>query len=181
MSDNIEHCKLRFIRELDKLERCYTELSNHSLIDASATLRILLFDSAPLVDVLNKEKQLPITYRVNNDPWPVDDEGMLSVFEWKEITPTLSTNTAELKKSAFLNFKCLYYLQKPYTIHDVMKFYAYVRGGIHLDKGEKEYQPLREAFQTMQISGASPLDYTMSSILQVVVTTLRQHKDTLLS
>ena len=180
MSHSIEYYKTMFVRKLEELERAHRELSNYSLIEASATLRLLLFDHIPLVDVLNKEKQLPITYRVNNDPWPVDDEEMLSVFEWKEITPTLSTNTADLRKSAFLNFKCLYYLRKPFTILDVMKFYAYVRGGVHLDKGEEKYQPLREAFQTMQISGAPP-DYTMSSILKVVVTTLRQHKEALLS
>lgn len=181
MDYSIEYYKTMFARKLEELERCHIESSNYALIDASATLRILLFDSVPLVDILNKEKQLPITYQVSNDPWPMDTEDTSTVFEWREITPALSTNSANLKKDAFLKFKCLYYLQKSYTIHDVMKFYAYVRGGIHLDNGDKKYEPLREAFQTMQISGASPLDYSMSSILQVVVTTLRQHKDALLS
>ncbi|OJV98382.1 MAG: hypothetical protein BGO52_11380 [Sphingobacteriales bacterium 44-61] len=175
------HYKLMFARKFRELESFHSELSNYSLIDASATLRYLLLDSAPLIDVLNKEKQLPITYRVNNDPWHDRPDDLLPVLEWKEINPSLSLNPAELKKDAFLKFKCFYFLQQPYTVQDILKFYAYVRGGIHLDKGEEKFQPLRDAFQTFKLNGLSSLDHSMRGILQVVLTTLRQYKEALLS
>lgn len=170
-----------FARKLRELENCHSELSNYSLIDASATLRFLLLDSAPLIDVLNKEKHLPITYKVNNDPWHDRPDDLLPVLEWKEINPSLSLNPADLKKDAFLKFKCLYFLHEPYTVQDILKFYAYVRGGIHLDKGEEKFQPLRDAFQTFKLNGISSLDHSMRGILQVVLTTLRQYKEALLS
>lgn len=177
----MEYYKMMFARKLQELEKSHSELSNYSLIDASATLRFLLLDSAPLVDVLNKEKKLPITYRVNNDPWHEQQDDLLPVLEWKEINPSLSMNPTDLKKDAFLKFKCLYFLQNPYTVQDILKFYAYVRGGVHLDKGEEKYQPLRDAFQTFKLNGLSSLDHSMRGVLQVVLTTLRQYKDALLS
>lgn len=181
MEYSMEYYKTMFARKLRELEDCYSELSNYSLIDASATLRYLLLDAAPLIDVLNREKKLPITYRVNNDPWHEHTEEMLPVLEWKEINPSLSLHPADLKKDAFLKFKCLYFLQQPYTVQDILKFYAYVRGGVHLDKGEEKYQPLRDAFQTFKLNGLSSLDHSMRGIVQVVLTTLRQYKEALLS
>jgi hypothetical protein len=181
MENSMEYYKIMFERKLRELEMYNKELSNYSLIDASNALRYLLLDSVPLVDVLNKEKKLPITYRVNNQAWHEQPEGVLPILEWKEINPLLSLNPAELKKDAFLKFKCLYFLQKPYTVQDILKFYAYVRGGIHLDKGEEKYQPLRDAFKTFKLNGISSLDHSMRGILQVVLTTLIQYKESLLS
>jgi len=181
MEHSTEYYKIMFARKLRQLEDCHNELSNYSLIDASGVIRFLLLDSAPLIDVLNRDKQLPITYRVNNDPWHEKEDDMLPVLEWKEINPVLSLNPAELKKDAFLKFKCLYFLQKPYTVQDILKFYAYVKGGIHLDKGEEKYQSLRDAFQTFKLNGISSLDHSMRGIVQVVLTTLHQFKEMLLS
>lgn len=181
MEYSIEYYKTMFVRKLRELENSHSELSNYSLIEASATLRYLLLDASPLIDVLNREKKLPITYRVNNDPWNEYREEILPVLEWKEINPSFSLHPSDLKKDAFLKFKCLYFLQQPYTVQDILKFYAYVRGGVHLDKGEEKYQPLRDAFLTFKLNGLSSLDHTMRGILQVVVTSLRQYKKALLS
>lgn len=181
MRNSAEYYKILFQRKLQDLERYHSELSNYALIDASNTMRFLLLDAAPLVDVLNRDKQLPITYRVNNDFWTEPDENLLSVLEWKEINPNLSMNPVELKKDAFLKFHCLKYLGDKYDVQDVLQFYAYVRGGIHLDKGQEKYQPLRDAFQTFKLNGLSSLDHSMRGILQVVYTSLSKYKEALLA
>jgi hypothetical protein len=182
MEYDMNHYKILFVRKLQELENAYVESSNFSLIDASNALRMLLLDSLPLVDLLNKEKQLPIRYSVNNDPWHEDSlEIALPILAWKEINPVFSSNPVDLKKDAFLKFTCIYFLKQPFTVQDVLKFYAYVRGGIHLDKGEAKYEPLREAFNTFQLNGLSALDYTMRGILQVVLLSLRKNKDVLLA
>lgn len=173
--------KNMFVQKFNELERFYMELSNFSLIQASNPIRSLLLDSLPLVDVLNNEKQLPITYCVNGDDWYEKDSCLLPVIEWKEINPGLSGYPVELKKDAFLKFKCLYFLENPYTVHDILKFYAYVRGGIHLDKGEEKYQPLREAFEAFKLNGLSSLDHSMRGILQVIYTSLSKYKEALLA
>lgn len=176
-----EYYKIMFERKLQELGRHHSELSNYALIDASQTIRFLLLDAAPLVDVLNREKRLPITYRVNNDPWHENTQDLLPILEWKEINPDLSMNPAELKKDGFLKFKCLYFMSVPYTVLDILKFYAYVRGGVHLNNGDEKYQSLREAFQTFRLNGLSSLDHSMRGILQVVYTSLLKYKDSLLS
>src|SRR5260221_6730668 len=127
MQYTTEFYKNMFVQKMQDLERCYREFSNYSLIQASNPIRSLLLDSQPVVDVLNREKQLLITYCINNDPWHENTEGLLPVIEWKEVNPNLSSNPAELKKDTFLKFKCLYFLQQPYTVQDILKFYAYVR------------------------------------------------------
>ena len=170
-----------FERKLQELGRHHSEFSNYALIDASNTIRFLLLDAAPLVDVLNRDKQIPITYRVNNDPWSERDENLSSVLEWKEINPDLSMNPGELKKDAFLKFPCLKFMGTMYNVQDVLKFYAYVRGGIHLDKGQEKYQSLRDAFQTFKLNGLSSLDHSMRGILQVVYTALNKYKEALLA
>lgn len=176
-----EFYKNMFSQKMQDLERCYREFSNYSLTQASNPIRSLLLDLQPLVDVLNREKQLPITYWVNGDPWHEKPEDLLPVIEWKEVNPNLSGNPVELKKDAFLKLKCLYFLQQPYTVQDVLKFYAYVRGGVHLDKGEEKYQPLRDAFQTFKLNGLSSLDHSMRGIVQVIHTTLSKYKEALLA
>lgn len=181
MEYSTEYYKIMFQRKLQELQRHHDELSNYSLVDASNTMRFLLLDSMPLVDVLNRDKQIPITYRVNNDPWSETDGNMLSVLEWKEINPDLSMNPAELKKDAFLRFHCLKFMGNKYDVQNMLQFYAYVRGGIHLDKGQEKYQSLREAFQTFKLNGLSSLDHSMRGILQVVYTTLNKYKEALLS
>ena len=62
----------------------------------------------------------------------------------------------------------LKYLGNKYDVQDVLQFYAYVQGGIHLDKGREKYQPLRDAFQAFKLNGLSSLDHSMRGILQVV-------------
>jgi hypothetical protein len=181
MQYSTEYYKIMFERKLQELHRYHAELSNYSLIDASNTLRFLLLDAAPLVDVLNREKQIPITYLVNNDPWSQSDENLISVLEWKEINPKLSMNPAELKKDAFLRLSCMKFMGEVYAVQDILKFYAYVRGGIHLDKGEEKYASLREAFQTFKLNGLSSLDHSMRGILQVVYTALSKYKEVLLA
>lgn len=181
MEFSITYYKNIFLQKFNELERYHLESSNYSLIQASNPVRFLLYDTQPLVDMLNKDKQLPITYCVNGDEWHEKESGLLPVIEWKEVNPGLSGNPVELKKDAFLKFKCLYFLENPYTVQDILKFYAYVRGGIHLDKGEEKYQPLREAFYAFQLNGLSSLDHSMRGIVQVIYTTLSKYKEALLA
>lgn len=104
-----------------------------------------------------------------------------SLMLWREVSFNPLDEYKCLKKAAFLKWPCVYYIGQSITILDVIKFYAYVRGGIHLDRGEVEYQPLREAFEMIKIDQLSTLDHTMRGILQVVYQTLSSNKEKLLS
>lgn len=175
-----EYYKNMFLQKFGEIERCHLNLSNYSLINVTPALRFLLFDSQPLIDILNKEKKLPLKFCVNNAIKFDQSEIADSVMLWKEISFNLYEEYKCLKKASFLKWPCIYYLGNPVTVLDVIKFYAYVRGGIHLDKGEVEYQPIRDAFALIKINHISMLDHTMRGIVQVVYKTLSENKERLL-
>lgn len=176
-----DYYKNMFIVKFDEIERCHKNLSNFSLINVTTALRFMLFDSQPLLDLLNKEKQLPIKFCVNNAMSFDEKEIATSLMIWREVSFNPLDEYRHLKKAAFLKWPCVYYMRQSITVLEVIKFYAYVRGGIHLDKGELEYQPLREAFEMIKIEHLSTLDHTMRGILQVIYKTLSDNKEKLLS
>jgi hypothetical protein len=179
-----EHNRNMFIIKFNEIERCYNEMSNYSLIHVTGALRYILFDSPPLLDVLNKEKRYPIYFRVMNDTrFDIDKEQIKSsLMFWIEINPQEYSGWLDLKKDAFLKFICAYVNGKPITILDIIQFYAYSRGGIHPEsKGETKYNELKMAFDLLKINGLSQLDHSMRGIVQVVYATLSKYKEQLLS
>ncbi|GAB2820302.1 hypothetical protein [Ferruginibacter profundus] len=176
-----DYYKNMFISKYDEIERCHNNLTNFSLINVTPALRFMLFDSQPLLDILNRDKHLPIIFYVNNAINFDETEIATSMMLWKEVSFNPLDEYKLLKKDAFLKWPCVYYIGQSITILDVIKFYAYVRGGIHLDKGEAEYQLLREAFEIIKIDQLSTLDHTMRGILQVIYKTLSVNKEKLLS
>jgi hypothetical protein len=150
-----EYYRNMFKVKFEELERYATNPSNYSLIQASNPIRSLLLDSQPLVDILNQPKKLPITYRVNDRHWQEESQDLVPVLLWREINPMFPDQTTDIKKDAFLKYTCVSYLEHNISVRDILKFYAYVRGGIHLDNGEKEYDHLRNAFDTIKVQGLS--------------------------
>jgi len=174
-----DYYKNMFIQKFKDVERCYKELSNYSLIQTSNSLRYLLYDSPPLLDILNREKKLPIIFTVDNHSSFSKSEIASAIILWKEINPIFDADSLDLKKGAFLKWECLYFLGKSITILDIMQFYAYARGGIHLDKGQEKFEPLRQAFETIKVNHVTAIDHTMRGIIQVVFKTLAKFKQQL--
>lgn len=175
-----EYYKNLFLQKFEEIERCYTNPTNFSIINVTPALRILLFDTTPLIDIVNRENKIPITFCVNNSKHFDDTEKAISILLWKEINVNINDEYISLKKDAFLKWQCIHYLGKAITILDVIKFYAYVRGGIHLDNCKKEFQPLREAFELIKFGHLSSFDHTMRGIIQVIYKTLSENKERLL-
>lgn len=119
-------------------------------------------------------------YTLNNQKFPSNNEaGLVEVLRWREINPNVY-ETIDLKKQEFFKCPVVSYSGKLITVLEVLKFYAYVRGGIHLDKGQKEYEPLREVFDIIKINQLPMLDHSMRGIVQVIYTALKSHKELLL-
>ena len=117
-----------FIAKFDELERCYNNLINLSLINVALALRFMLFDSQTLLDLLNKEKQLPINFCVNKAMNFDETEIVISLMLWREVSFTPLDSDKCLQKAAFLKWTCVYYVGQSITVLDILKFYAYVRG-----------------------------------------------------
>jgi hypothetical protein len=180
MEYTLDYYKNMFSIKFDELERCHNNLTNYSLIQASNPIRSLLYDSRPLVDILSREKKTKMVYTVSNHNFPPGEEdGLTELLFWREVCPNFY-DTIDLSRKDFFKWPVVWYVGKSITVFDVLKFYAYVRGGIHLDKGKEEYEHLREAFNLIKINQLSSLDHSMRGIVQVIYTTLKNSKEQLL-
>lgn len=177
-----DYYKNQFVFLYDDIERECKNMSNYGLIHVTASVRRLLFDNNPLLDLLNKEKKLPITFCVHKSNLFTEEDKANLLFLWMTVNPTGMHPYSFLKKSAFLGCTIAYYKSQPITILQVLKFYAYVRGGVHMqNEDKKEYQHLSEVFDLIKVGHLSTLDHTMGQILQVIYTTLTEYKERLLA
>jgi hypothetical protein len=138
-----------------------------------------------LLDELNKEKRYPITFTVYDDPQLKTmeaEEGNTILMRWFEIHAVAGSPYKELKKSQFLSWFACSWKERRFSVQNVIEYYAYARGGIHMqNRTDQKFQDLEEAFNIIKINGLSQLDHSMRGLVQVVFETLKQYKEQLLS
>lgn len=180
--EDINHYKTLFVSKLTTLKTRIDNLNNYSIIEASQELRSFLFDSPCLLDILSREKPFKVEFIVNDIRFMDEPEDTLSSFLWKEIYPNGMDPHKRLSKEDFLGYDCIHYNQKRFSVLQLIKFYAFVKGGIHIRSKEKpEYEDLKSAFELIKINGQiSSLDHTMRGIIQVTYETLEYYKERLL-
>lgn len=187
-NDDIQLLKQTFNRNLRQLESIVNNFDTDSVVTSSGILRLLLFDwsngGKPIVDRLMENKNVKLFYEINADA--VNDRSLNQKIEstyviWREVNVFEGRGSVKLSKAEFLNYECLYFRGNEYTVKDVIEFYGYVLGGIHLDeKLSVPRKKLLEAFKAVKIQQASQLDHTMRGIIQVVYTCLIKNKEVIL-
>jgi hypothetical protein len=180
--EDINHFKTLFVSKLNSLKTRVDNLNNYSIIEASQELRSFLFDSPCLLDILKRDKPFKVEFIINYTRFMDEPEGTISSFLWKEICPNGIDPQRSFSKEDFLHYDCIHYNQKKFTILQLIKFYAFVKGGIHIKPKEKpEYEDLKSAFDLIKINGQiSTLDHTMRGIIQATHETLEFYKERLL-
>lgn len=182
MTYDIDHYKILFTAKLNTLKRRIEGLNNYSIIEATQELRSFLFDSPCLLDILSKGKKFRVEFIVNDTSFMDSPDGSIAMFLWKEVYPHVLDPYQKLNKEQFLHYDCIHYNQRKFTILQIIKFYAFVRGGIHLKAFEKdEYNELHAAFEMIKINGhLSMLDHTMRGIILVTYNALENYRERLL-
>lgn len=135
--EDLNHYKTLFVSKLNTLKIRIDNLNNYSIIEASQELRSFLFDSPCLLDILSREKPYKIEFIVNDTRFMDEPEDTISSFLWKEIYPNGADPQRSLSKEDFLRYDCIHYNQKKFTVLQLIKFYAFVKGGIHIRPKEK--------------------------------------------
>lgn len=180
--EDLSHYKILFVSKLSTLKNRVDNLNNYSIIEATQELRSFLFDSPCLIDILAKGKNFKIEFIVNNTRFMDEEDGGISMFLWREIYPNGIDPKRSLSKEQFLQYDCIHFNGKKFNTLQLIKFYAFVRGGIHIKPKEKpEFDELKGAFELIKINGQlSMLDHTMRGIVQVVYEALEHYKEKLL-
>lgn len=167
---SLEYYRNLYLTRMNTLKGYHSSMNNYSIIAATNELRYFLFDSPCITDMFLKYTETPIDFIVNNQSFPEEDGGT-PIYLWKDITPTDEERIRILKRQEFLKEICIYYLGKSFTVIDIIKYYGFVRGGIHLNpKKKKEYKDLEEAFNLLIINTQiSTLDHSMAGITGVAL------------
>jgi hypothetical protein len=132
--ETVEQSFLRFILDLQHR----TAVSNRfDLLEASAILRRLLLDARPILHLVNRSYherlRFPIAHR---DPELLYDQaGQKPSFDHVFLSPTFAdpSDIRHLKFDEFLSTPALHGHQGTYTVRDVIKVCANLKGGIHFD------------------------------------------------
>jgi len=188
MNDDISRLKETFYGNLMYLESIINNMTAYSVIQASGTLRLLLLDytngSKPLIMRLMENKNFEIFFEINGNAAKdkrLNDKNEDTYVIWREVNPFNNGDVIKLSMPDFLNHQCLYYRRNEYTIREVIKFYCYCMGGVHLKEVlEGKNKEMYNAFEAVKIEQASQLDYTMKGIIEVVYNCLNKNKEKLL-
>ena len=126
-----------FLRTVQDLQQRSTSTDEYELLIAAALLRKLLLDSNPLVDQVNRTRRLPITFRIAmRGPAPSggDAPPILWVLD-SGLDPTSSGGSsfkiADVDRSRFLKRPVSLYMSEEATVHDLIDYFAHVRGAVH--------------------------------------------------
>ena len=157
-----------FVESVKDLDQKISSTDHYQLLRASGIIRQLLMDSAPLIQQVNRNYRIKVTFEVlpmqNDLPVPPDTH-------WCSITPDNGPvePTIQCTLSQLLQMQCVVHNGKPYTVHDVITCCAHVLGGVHAGKPTSDAdRNLVELERTIRFIDSSTIDHTLKGIAQVV-------------
>lgn len=127
-----------FLNTFLDLQEKVSNPGKYNLLKASGLLRQMLIDGTPVVHIINRELRFPISFPVVIDNKPIPVAG--STYQLTNISPIFNSED-ELKQvnlDQFLSTTVLQDESNSYSIKDIIKTCANVKGGIHLGKPESE-------------------------------------------
>ena len=111
----------------------------YDLLRASALIRQLLLDDPPLAHFVNRDLKIKLRFRVFR--YTIDPRRNPPAFGWSPVhVPDVEgiPPCEIVKHDQFLATPCMSMRGTLFTIRDVIKSCAHVRGGVHLDTGSVE-------------------------------------------
>jgi hypothetical protein len=173
-----------FIAILEDLNDRINEPIKYNNKKASGLLRQLLLDSNPLLHQINREFKKIIVFKSRK---LVKAEVGIGNIIMEGIVPMKNEhfeNHENLDLKSFLEKRCLIYNKQLYTVHDIIKINANMRGGIHsgIPKSNKETQAIEmiKKGPLVGFKNGTPLDMTLAlihPISKIVLSALKELKN----
>jgi len=175
-----------FLRTLDDLAEKVKSSDPYDLLAISAILRKLLLDGDPLVHQVNKIRRIKLFFFIGLPPdfssqipkisnWSIQDG-----FDPETGRPGRPTATVTM--DGLLSAKILMLNRKIFTVRDIIKFEANIKGGIHAGqpKEQSEYE-IDYAAKYISMFGERFSLHQMRSMGRVVLQGLSPLKEAILS
>lgn len=171
-----------FIKTIEDIEERLTSHDEYEILMIAGLLRKLLLDSNPLMNQVNQEKRLKITFTVNyrgvpqTPPipffWSIEDG-----IDPDTSVPHLS-NPKKVNRDDFLKIPIILFNGRIIIVKDLILHMAHVEGAIHpgMPKSDEE-KVLKELGQTLGIGGLPTGIRLLKAISRVVLKGLQQLKN----
>lgn len=163
-----------FIKTLEDIEKRLASHDEYEILMIAGLLRKLLLDSNPLINQVNQEKKIKITFTVNDRGIP--QAPLIPIF-WS-IEDGLDPETSvphlckpkEVNKDTLLNTPIMLSNEKIITIKDLIQHMSHVEGAIHLGiPKSNEEKILKELGQVLGIGGLPAGVRLIKAISRVVL------------
>lgn len=163
-----------FFATLDDLKVRITPGTEYNLVRASGLLRQLYLDQTPLINLVNRQTKLKLSFEIKKWPDSIPQIGKLEV-QSPEPDDQMPRKAVDFK--TFLSTKTLFYHEHVYTVKDIIKAVSNVQGGVHkgVPKNDKERYLEKDQFTSFKfgIEGSAPMDLAKLLIKPIAQVTLR--------
>jgi hypothetical protein len=171
------HADRLFLATLDQIE----ELIRGDEFEVPAVaghLRKLLLDRPSLVELVNRPRGLRICFVVNGfesapfHAWP-NGEHVWAALDAVEPMPWIAPRKTRLAQGAFLDLTIMAAGDVNVTVQDLIKYVAYVRGGVHPPRAPYSGDPVEQAAtrvsMTAVMAGYSTEILTLRAVARIVL------------
>jgi hypothetical protein len=178
--DNVDNL---FLHTLKDLQTKICSNDHYEVLMAAALLRKLLIDENPLMDQVNKNRRLKITFTIN-DKKPLDESGLVFWSVQDGFDPdTALTRVSPLtvKKEGLLKSTSMIINGKVITVLALIKFLCHIQGAVHIDNPSSEEEKMLQAISgNITVLGGSPMTRSVYAISRVVLKGLEPLKQAIL-
>jgi hypothetical protein len=143
----------------------------YALIKASGLLRLLLADAHPLVHQVDKAYDLPLRFETIDytmkPPYP-----QLIIFRWSVLDASAIPGARKRSSTLdeFLAAEILTFEGKEFTVLQVIRAAAHVKGGVHAGTAESDHeQALLDLGRALTVGG---LDASVAALRGIIAVTL---------
>lgn len=160
-----------FICSLDELKHRIESLNDYNAVKASALLRQLLLEGRTLLDMVNKEHRLKITFTTSRANEAIFK--LKPIFYYDGITPNDRLPSDDLNLNQFLSKIAVIHGDETFTVKNLISACANKLGGVHVDIDETKDKDLLILLNHFYIQRGSSIYKSIGDISEVVLNALQ--------
>lgn len=171
-----------FLSTLDDIEEKIKKGDAYSITRAAGLLRHLLLDGEPLVHAVNRKHRLKVEFETIDFTFKIPIRPHI---HWQNLDPT-ELNPGALRITvdlqSFLAAEVLVYDQHDFTVKDILKAVAHIKGGVHSGKAKNDKEAaMLKLDELISIKELDASTAALKGILSVAVNGLQPLANTIRS
>ncbi len=183
MPTHIGNLDYLFLNTLKDLQTKTTSNDQYEMLIAAALLRKLLIDENSLIDQVNRNRRVKITYLINNKK-PFDEADLIFWSIQDGFDPDTSNSRLSplsVKKDGLLKSTSMVINGKVITVLALIRFLCHIQGAVHIDDpNNEEEEMLKIISENIIVGGQSPTIRSICAISRVVLKGLEPLKQEVL-